>query len=154
SRLELIKGGGGVDHIEAQVNPKINLGPAGKAYEFEWSEIAPIFHDVAAKYVGPATHAADKKSGAFPYQARGQGSDASLEQMGKYATGAHADGGPAGFEVREKEKGFPFFMKGQVAEVRQPGADMGRMYPAVAGDLEGVDNRALGRYLKAKMRGE
>jgi Skp family chaperone for outer membrane proteins len=153
SRLEIIKGGGGVDHIEAQVNPKINLGPAGKAYEFEWSEIAPIFHQVAAKYVGPATHGTDA-SGAHQYQARGQGADASLEQLGKYATGAHADGSPAGFEVREKEKGFPFWAKGKVAEVRQPGTATGRMYPEVARDLEGVDNQALGRYLKAKMRGE
>jgi hypothetical protein len=153
SRLELTKGASGVGHIEAQVNPKINLGSADKVYEFEWSEIAPIFHRVAAKYVGQATLGTDA-SGAFQYQSRPQRTDASLEPQGKYSTGAHDDGSPAGFEVREKEKGFPFPLKGKVAEVRPVGADMGRMYPAVARDLEGVDKQALGRYLKAKMRGE
>jgi hypothetical protein len=90
------------------------------------------------------------------YKTRTSGTEASLRQQGRYISGTHDDGNPATFDVQEKDKGFPGYLHGKVLEVRQTGAPTGRMYPAIAKDLQtrNVDPQALGRYLQAKFRGD
>jgi hypothetical protein len=151
SRMELI-GSGREVRIEAQVNPPVNLGPAGRAWELEWSDVVKVFDRVAGEYVGHAEYPATGTD--VDYRTRTSGSEASLRQQGKYVSGTHDDGSDSSFGVHEKNKGFPGYLHNKVLEVRQTGADTGRMYPAINKDLQGVDPKALGAYLQAKFRGD